>query len=288
MTDRQTHPYIDLSVTITGDDDLGTRHDAAVFYLSEAGYGTFSDDDLGTLHAFIEKSAYDEQKTAEALAPLGSCVTTRANEIEDRDWNEEWEKNYHRPIEAVPGRVVIRASFHEARPDVPFDIVIDPKMAFGTGNHATTAGMIRLIDGLPLAGRSVIDMGCGSGVLGIFAMKKGASCCTSIDIDDRSTANARENADANGVDLDIRHGDASLLPSVRPADYFFANITRNIILEDLDRYLSALKPDGTLLLSGFLLGDLPTLTRALSERGLETKETLNPEGDWVALRAERR
>lgn len=288
MTDRQTHPYIDLIVTITGDDDLGTRHDAAVFYLSEAGYGMFSDDERGTLHAFIEKSAYDEEKTAEALAPLGSCVTTRVSEIEDRDWNEEWEKNYHRPIEVVPGRVVIRASFHEARPDIPFDIVIDPKMAFGTGNHATTAGMIRLIDGLSLAGRSVIDMGCGSGVLGIFALKKGASGCTSIDIDDRSTANAQENADANGVSLDIRHGDASLLSSVRPADCFFANITRNIILEDLDRYLSALKPGGTLLLSGFLLSDLPAITRALSERGLETKETLNPEGDWVALRAERR
>ena len=282
------HPYIELTVTFAPGEERDLWRDAAVFYLSEAGFDVFEDDEEGRLHAYAPKEAFSETAAREALEPLGEGKADLAfREIEDRDWNEEWEKNYHRPIEVIPGRLVVRASFHEARPDVPFDLVIDPKMAFGTGNHDTTSGMLRLIDTLGIEGKTVIDMGCGSGILGIFAMKKGAAACTSIDIDDRSTENALLNARVNGVTLRVVEGDARALQGLPEADFFFANITRNIILQDLDHYLAALRPGGSILLSGFLAEDLPIITGALAESGLEVTEILHSPGDWIALKAHR-
>lgn len=291
MTKSVPHSYIDLEIRFDRQayDDLVS--DMVTFYLSEIGFEAFQEDEEGSgMHAYIVEECYSEGKTLDALLKAGiKDPRLRKSIIEERNWNEVWEQNYHNPVEVVPGRVVIRASFHPERVDLPFDIVIDPKMAFGTGGHATTSGMIRLIDSMELPSRTVLDMGCGSGVLGIFALKKGAAHCTAIDIDIHSVENARENALANGVELDIRHGDASLLQSgeIEPVDLFLANITRNIILSDLESYLHLLKEQGTLLLSGFLTQDLPLIRSALEERGMRITETLNPEGEWVAISAER-
>ena len=264
-----------------------TRRDHLTFCLAEAGFDTFSEDEGGRLHAFGDMVQINELALSEVLNSFATDFTFAKNEIADRDWNEEWEKNYHKPVEVIPGEVVIRASFHAPRPDLPFEIIIDPKMAFGTGSHDTTAGMMRLLHSLDLKGKSVIDMGCGSGVLGIYALMKGASSCVGVDIDEHAVANAVDNGRVNHVPLAVKQGDAAVLASLPKVDLFMANITRNIILRDLNKYLSALNERGILLLSGFLSQDLAMMEEALDRLSMKASEVLTSPNGWIALKAVR-
>ncbi len=186
--------------------------------------------------------------------------------VEGKNWNEEWEKNYFQPL--LIGDCVVRASFHEAVPGIAHDIVINPKMAFGTGNHATTSLMLSAIQGLKLNETRVLDMGCGTGVLAILASMRGAKEVVAIDYDIWSYESCLDNTAINDIkNVKVFHGDASALKGLAPFDIIFANIQRNVLLEDMSAYTQVLNNQGHLLMSGFYEADLPAIRDCAEKLG---------------------
>ena len=259
--------------------------DLAAAYLADAGFESFEPDSTG-LTAYIKREAGDGVKIAEESLsdfPMESDFKITGEVIEGEDWNEEWEKNYFKPI-LIEGRCVIHSTFHREVPEAEYDIVIDPKMAFGTGHHDTTSQMVKHILDLPLQGKSVIDMGTGTGILGILAAMRGAERVIGIEIDEAAYENAKENVTLNGVKMELIHGDATALSGLEPADYLFANINRNIILGDIYRYAGRLKSGGEMLLSGFYDTDIAMIAEAASRYDLREETRLVSDARWVALR----
>ena len=259
--------------------------DLAAAYLADAGFESFEPDSTG-LTAYIKREAGDGVKIAEESLsdfPMESDFKITGEVIEGEDWNEEWEKNYFKPI-LIESRCVIHSTFHREVPEAEYDIVIDPKMAFGTGHHDTTSQMVKHILDLPLQGKSVIDMGTGTGILGILAAMRGAERVIGIEIDEAAYENAKENVTLNGVKMELIHGDATALSGLEPADYLFANINRNIILGDIDRYAGRLKSGGEMLLSGFYDTDIAMIAEAASRYDLREETRLVSDARWVALR----
>ncbi len=262
--------------------------DLMAAFLADAGFESFEPDANG-LTAYIGAASGDGALAArEALSdfPMETRLEISQQLVKGQDWNEEWEKHYFKPI-LIDGRCVIHSSFHTDIPAAEYDIVIDPKMAFGTGHHDTTSQMVRHILASDLEGRSVIDIGTGTGILGILAAMRGASGVTGIEIDRPAYENAIENVALNGVRMNLIHGDASSLAGLGPADFLFANINRNIILGDIDRYAAHLKSGGTMLLSGFYEEDTPMIAEAASRHGLELESRLIS-NRWTALRLVKR
>jgi ribosomal protein L11 methyltransferase len=262
--------------------------DLVAAFLADAGFESFEPDDKG-LTAYISVSAGDAAAIArEALQdfPMDVRFDVSAEYIKGQDWNEEWEKHYFKPI-LIDGECVIHSSFHTDVPSARHDIMIDPKMAFGTGHHDTTSQMVRLILAADMQGKSVIDMGTGTGILGILAAMRGASRVTGIEIDRPAYENAVENVALNHVSMDVIHGDASALAGLEEADFLFANINRNIILGDIDRYASRLKQGGTMFLSGFYEEDTPMIAAAAAPLGLELESRLIS-NRWTAVRLVKR
>lgn len=261
-----------------------TASDLMAAFLADMGYESFVADEEG-LTAYIVASQYSADDLKEMLQtfPMEIKYEVADTFIEGQDWNEEWEKNYFQPI-LIDDQCVVHSTFHKDIPESEYDIVIDPKMAFGTGHHATTSMMLRHILSLDMEGKSVIDMGTGTGILAILAKMKGADKSTGIEIDPDAAVNARENVKLNDVDVNIITGDSSQLESLGQADYFIANINRNVILADLSRYVSALKPGGMMILSGFYSEDVPLLERAATMYGLHTDCVLTEDDNWTSLR----
>lgn len=247
-----------------------TMTDVMAALLCEHGYESFVPDECG-MTAYIKLEDFDKKVLDEVTAelPFDTSVTVKCETVEGRDWNQEWEKNYFKPI-TVDGKCVIHSSFHTDIPSMPYDIVIDPKMAFGTGHHQTTTLIIRRLLELPLEGRSVIDMGTGTGILAILAAMRGAGPVTAIEIDEFAHVNAVENVSLNHhPEINVVLGDASALAGVEPVDLFLANINRNIIVGDLEVYASRLKEGGTMLLSGFYEDDIAIVLDEARKHGLE-------------------
>lgn len=247
-----------------------TMTDVMAALLCEHGYESFVPDECG-MTAYIKLEDFDRKVLDEVTAelPFDTSVTVKCEIVEGRDWNQEWEKNYFKPI-TVDGKCVIHSSFHTDIPSMPYDIVIDPKMAFGTGHHQTTTLIIRRLLELPLEGRSVIDMGTGTGILAILAAMRGAGPVTAIEIDEFAHVNAVENVSLNHhPEINVVLGDASALAGVEPVDLFLANINRNIIVGDLQVYASRLKEGGTMLLSGFYEDDIAIVLDEARKHGLE-------------------
>lgn len=247
-----------------------TMTDVMAALLCEHGYESFVPDESG-MTAYIKLEDFDKKVLDEVTAelPFDTSVTVKCETVEGRDWNQEWEKNYFKPI-TVDGKCVIHSSFHTDIPSMPYDIVIDPKMAFGTGHHQTTTLIIRRLLELPLEGRSVIDMGTGTGILAILAAMRGAAPVTAIEIDEFAHVNAVENVSLNRhPEINVVLGDASALAGVEPVDLFLANINRNIIVGDLQVYASRLKEGGTMLLSGFYEDDIAIVLDEARKHGLE-------------------
>lgn len=247
-----------------------TMTDVMAALLCEHGYESFVPDESG-MTAYIKLEDFDKKVLDEVTAelPFDTSVTVKCETVEGRDWNQEWEKNYFKPI-TVDGKCVIHSSFHTDIPSMPYDIVIDPKMAFGTGHHQTTTLIIRRLLELPLEGRSVIDMGTGTGILAILAAMRGAGPVTAIEIDEFAHVNAVENVSLNRhPEINVVLGDASALAGVKPVDLFLANINRNIIVGDLQVYASRLKEGGTMLLSGFYEDDIAIVLDEARKHGLE-------------------
>lgn len=243
--------------------------DLLAYLLGEAGYESFVPDDKG-LTAYVPAALYSDEAVRTALEEFcfDATVTASAELVEGRDWNAEWERNYFRPI-VVGERCVVHSSFHTDVPTAEYDIVIDPKMAFGTGHHATTSLILtRLLD-MDLQGRSLIDVGTGTGILAILAAMRGAVPVAGIEIDRFAWENACDNVRLNGhPEIAVLCGDASLLQSLAPADVVVANINRNVILGDIRAYAAAMRPGATLLLSGFYEADCAMVEEAAVAAGL--------------------
>ncbi len=275
--------YIEVRFDLTPSCEDAT--DLLAGLLADAGFESFVPDDNG-LTAYVKKELYDADAVGAAVAdfPFDCRIDFRDTLVEGRDWNAEWEKNYFKPI-VVGDRCVIHSSFHTDIPHAEYDIVIDPKMAFGTGHHSTTSLIIRQLLDANLEGRSVIDMGTGTGILAILAAMRGASPVTAIEIDAFAYENAVENVRLNGhAEIKVLNGDASLLAGVTPADIFIANINRNVITGDLDRYAPVVKPGGMMLLSGFYQGDdADIVSRAAAARGFDTVG-MSVDNNWCCLK----
>jgi len=200
-------------------------------------------------------------------------------EIAQTNWNAEWEKNFN-PIQ-VDNLVSIRAPFHE-NPNLKYDIVIEPKMSFGTGHHETTHMMVQHLIKLDVENKKVLDMGCGTGILAIYAEMKGAKPIDAIDIDAWCYENSVENVERNNCkNITVFEGDSSLLKN-KKYDVIIANINRNILLNDMEIYTSCLNEKGVLLLSGFYSEDIQIINAEVSKYGLTLKETIK-RNNWVAL-----
>ena len=273
-----------IEVRIDADPCTEDITDLLAAELADIGFESFVADSKG-LTAYAPAKLYDKEAVKNALADFAIDCSLKVSDnfVEGRDWNAEWEKNYFRPI-VIGKRVAIYSSFHTDVPEAEHRIVIDPKMAFGTGHHATTSQVITAMLELDLRGKSVIDMGTGTGILAILAAQLGAAPVTGIEIDEFAYVNAVENVRLNGhPEIVLINGDASALAGVPPCDVFIANINRNIITGDIDRYAKALKTGGTMLLSGFYVEDIPVVAAAAARHGLrETGYT--DEERWVCLR----
>lgn len=275
----------------------------------EAGFETFEETD-GGLKGYVQQELFSQPALDEILHNFpfeGVTVSYTVNEAEDRDWNEQWELEGFEPIVIRGERKEVRgerkdlptivihdgrhlpseaelSSHHSPLPS-PLYIEIDAHMAFGTGTHETTRMMLAALLDLQPSGLRVLDCGCGTGILGIAALKIGAAACTGYDIDQWSADNARHNAVINCVDqrFEALLGDASVLDGFHEEfDIVMANINRNILLSDMPSFRKAMKPEGTLLLSGFYESDVELLKAKAESLGLRWKQTRN-DGEWCCL-----
>ncbi|MFY9151223.1 MAG: 50S ribosomal protein L11 methyltransferase [Prolixibacteraceae bacterium] len=199
--------------------------------------------------------------------------------IPDQNWNEVWEKNYFKPL-LIGNRCLVRAPFHTDYEPAEFELVIEPKMAFGTGNHETTSLVAEQILDMDLTGKTVLDMGCGTGILGMLASLKGAKSIMAIDIDTWSFESTLENARLNNIsNMEAKLGDASLLGN-ESYDIIFANIHKNIIINDLPAYDKVLQPGGKIYLSGFYEQDMPDIKAKAESLGL-IETGFQEKNNWV-------
>ena len=260
--------YVEVRLDVTPCDEMHT--DVLAALLAEAGFESFVPDETG-LTAYIKAEMFSDDKLAEVISdfPFECDIKPKATVVEGQDWNKEWEKNYFQPI-VIDDKCVIHSSFHKDIPECRYDIVIDPKMAFGTGHHSTTSLILRQLLSMNLQGRNVVDMGTGTGILAILAAMRGAKRIDAIEIDEFAYTNACENLRPNNAELvDIHLGDAALLSNIKDVDLFIANINRNIITADLPAYVSTLASGATMLLSGFYESDIPVILETATPLGLE-------------------
>ena len=272
--------YIDLTISCP-DEEMAEIATAFLADFPFESFDTAPTTEGATLHAFILKESWAECRE-EALATVADYGTVVSEEeIEDENWNERWEEESFSPVD-IDNKIVIRAAHHPAPADAVIDIIVKPSMSFGSGHHHTTRMMCRAIHSLNPSGR-VLDVGCGTGVLSIAAIKCGAEHADAVDIDPWSTASAEEAALLNGIaeQISVLLGTVEVVED-RKYDMVLANINRNIILNDIDRYVEALNNGGKLLLSGFLVEDIADITNATSERGLCPIAQSEEEG-WVCL-----
>lgn len=243
--------------------------DIVAALLADVGFESFVPDEKG-VSAYIRKELFDKPATSSALAAYpfnGELQTEEAELIQGQDWNSEWEKHYFQPI-VVGDRCVVHSSFHKEYPKAEYEIVVDPRMAFGTGHHETTSLMLERLLSYPLEGCKVLDMGTGTGILAILAAMRGAAHVVGVEIDEPAYLNAVDNAGINGVDLDLRLGGVETVTECAYFDYVLANINRNIIIADIDKYARSLRQGGIMTLSGFYVEDIPFVEEAGKKCGL--------------------
>lgn len=261
--------YIKVAFCITPMDE--TARDVVTALAGEINFDTFVDTPEG-VDAYIPKKDYDEEQVKLMIEnfPMNQVnITFRAEEQEDKNWNEEWEKNFFQPI-TVDGRCIIHSTFHKDIPPMEYDILINPQMSFGTGHHETTNLMVSRLLETQLEGKSVLDMGCGTSILAILAAKRGADPITAIDIDEWCVANSADNISLNNIgNITVKLGDADLLRNEKPQfDLIIANINRNILTTDMDAYAACMHDGSRIFLSGFYVSDIPVIRESLQQHGL--------------------
>ena len=271
-------PYTEVTFLIQ---PIDPWRDILTVELAELGFESFAES-TGGMKAYVPTEKFDPSALPKLLTLRDPHVNVSWTSIEipDRNWNAEWEKNFQ-PVE-VGDQVRIRADHHEAKPGFRHELVIDPRMAFGTGHHATTRMMVQAMLELDLEGKEVCDLGCGTGVLAILAERMGAAHCRAIDVDMNAVENARHNVARNDCSRTVvEKGDANALKGNK-YNAILANIERNTLLEAMPLMADALLPGGALLLSGFVDTDRHMLAQKAREAGLLPAERMN-DGDWALL-----
>lgn len=250
--------------------------------MSQIGFEGFVEGD-DIIQAYIEEEQHSEtvlNRLIDELSGLGIKLQYRYHKTEDQNWNEEWEKKFN-PV-LIDGKVLIRAPFHGSSDDLPCTLIIEPKMSFGTGHHHTTRLMILEMMKHELEGRRVLDMGCGTGVLGIYACKLGAARVLGVDIDQWAYENAMENVERNeSMTMEVRLGDVGVL-GAEVFDFVFANITRNTLVRDISEYTAHLVDKGVMTVSGILTEDVQYVLNAAYQCGLYHLNTME-ESNWISL-----
>ena len=249
--------------------------------LGFAGFESFVENEDGVT-AYIQENDWNSTilNDIQILNSNEFEISYKEEVIEQTNWNREWEKNFNQI--QVDDLVSIRAPFHE-NPNLKYDIVIEPKMSFGTGHHETTHMMVQQLLELDLTNKKVLDMGCGTGILAIFAEMKGAKPIDAIDIDNWCYENSLENVERNKCKhITVYEGDASLLID-KKYDVIIANINRNILLNDMEAYMKCLNEKGIILFSGFYRDDIPIIDAEVSKYGLTLDKTIE-RNNWVSLR----
>jgi len=283
--------YNELTFTYRSKNSLEPEiiNDILAAELGEIGFESFVTSEDGLI-AYIREGDYDTDSLNAKLDlfPIPEIdFDIKKEKVVGKDWNEEWEKNYFKPIR-IAKDCIIRASFHEDEPGYTYTIIIDPKMAFGTGNHETTYLMISEMLKLDLEGKDLLDMGCGTAVLAILATQKGARKVVGIDIDEWAYNNALENIRLNRTEqIEIVLGGAEKIINYPSFDVIFANINRNILLDDMHSYAENLKPDGLLFMSGFYEQDIPAIRSECEKNELEFL-SYEQKNDWVAVKAQKK
>ena len=252
---------------------------------SEIGFESFVPTETG-VEAYVQQSLFDEGQLKDMVAnfPLPDTqITYTITEPEDKNWNEEWEKNFFQPI-VIEDRCVIHSTFHKDYPKAEYDIVINPQMAFGTGHHETTSSILGELLDADLKGKSVLDMGCGTSILAILASMRGADSVTAIDIDDWCVNNSRDNIALNGItNITAELGDASLLKGRKPFDIIIANINRNILLNDMPAYAACMHSGSELYMSGFYVEDIPVIREKAESLGMKFVHN-REKHNWTAVK----
>jgi len=273
--------YYELLFTIIATEDY--QQDLLINTLGDIGFDTFEELEFG-FKAYIPADDFNQEILDEALILYKEMFTFsyEITLIPQKNWNEVWESNFE-PI-AIKDKIFVRATFHEPRPEFEYEIVIDPKMAFGTGHHQTTAMMLELMLENDFAGKKVLDMGCGTGILAIMATKLGTAEVMAIDYDPVCYDSTIENAQLNHIDnIKALCGSKEVIPD-EMYDTILANINRNILLDQIKRYSEVLKPDGEIYLSGFY--ESPDLDIIMDEaRKYGIKYIIHKKNkDWVAAK----
>ena len=252
---------------------------------AEIGFESFVECE-GGMQAYIQQSLFDEEALKNIIADFpipDTKITYTITEPEDKDWNEEWEKNFFQPI-VIEDRCVIHSTFHKDYPKAEYDIVINPQMAFGTGHHETTSSILGELLDADLKGKSVLDMGCGTSILAILASMRGADPVTAIDIDDWCVNNSRDNIALNNINnITVELGDASLLEGRKPFDVIIANINRNILLNDMAAYTACMHKGSEIYMSGFYVQDIDAIRSKGESLGLKFVH-YREKNNWAAVK----
>ena len=268
--------YIEVDFKLN---ELDPWRDLLAAELGDIGFESFVETE-GGLTGYVASNLFDEDqlKSIDSFSNEQLKIQYSVKTIEDQNWNEEWEKNFD-PI-IVQNKCVVRATFHQMEQSFDYDIVIDPKMSFGTGHHSTTFLILERLMTFDTKDLRVLDMGCGTGVLAILAKLKGSADTVAIDIDEWAYTNTIENVERNGVSsIDVKMGDVDLIDG-QTFDLIIANINKNIILNHLPEYAKALTKDGVLLTSGFYESDLVDVRKVAEANNLKfINHSVN--NDWT-------
>ncbi|WP_308576234.1 50S ribosomal protein L11 methyltransferase [uncultured Prevotella sp.] len=285
-----------IQVKFTAEPDSQDVRDIIAALAAEVGFDSFTDE-LDGLVGYCQEDLFNKETLTEIIQSLpipDVKVSFEAAKAEDKNWNEEWEKAGFDPIIIDDRCAIICKNMEEDATatypqleKIPMKIAIDAQQAFGTGTHETTQMIVSLLLNQDLKEKRVLDCGCGTGILGIVAAKCGAKEVVSYDIDEWSVRNAEHNAELNGVELDVLEGDRRVLSHVSGVfDVILANINRNIILEDIDEFVSVMTTESKIILSGFYEQDAEAIIQKANELGLkENQRLLNH--DWCCLLLER-
>ena len=272
--------YFEINITLSNHEAPDSR-DIIAAHLSESEFESFEDTETG-LKAFIQEHLYNENVVKEALDEISEMIpfTREVIFIPEQNWNETWEKNYE-PV-MIAGKCFIRAPFHAPNPEAKYELIIEPKMSFGTAHHETTSMMIELILEKSWQGKKVLDMGSGTGVLAILTSKMGAPEIMAIDNDEWAFLNAVENVQRNNTsNIKVLQGDDALIENQK-FDVIIANINRNILLAQIQNYSRALNTGGEVFLSGFYEEDVPVLLKETEKYHLKLKQKIT-KNNWVAM-----
>jgi ribosomal protein L11 methyltransferase len=271
--------YYEYNFTIHTAEDY--QQDLLINDLAGFGFDTFEDTETG-FKAYIPVDGLDKESLSVILEPYTELFSYETTFIPQKNWNEVWESNFE-SIE-INDQIYVRATFHPAKPQFKYEVVIDPKMAFGTGHHQTTSMIMDWMLETDFAGKNVLDMGCGTGILAILASKMGAECITAIDYDPVCYDSTIENSVLNNISNIVPLcGSKEAIPNDQ-YDIILANINRNILLEQMDRYVQVLKPGGQIYFSGFYESpDLDIITAEAGKLGLKYISHKKIK-DWVAAK----